>query len=152
MKKFLFLPLCFLSLCVATIPPVEKQQALQQIKQFPGMSKNELFSSTMMFIAKSYNSANDLIQLKDPENGQIICQGIGSAIFDMGFERHFKYTMIIDIKEEKMRVSFENIQSYSVGEVAGPDMNYQWQKVENYFKVLETNLFSSINQRNNDNW
>jgi hypothetical protein len=140
--------------CATTIPTLERQQSLERIKEFPGLSKTDLYTRSLDWVARSFKSANDVIQLKDPENGRIIGQGLGSATFDLGlFKRHFRYTMIIDVKDGKMRVSYENIRSEQVGEVGGPDMNSQWKTVEKYFDDLSADLFASITAaEKKENW
>ena len=118
---------CFLFVgCVSTRLSLEHQEATASIKEFPEIEKNELFARALNWVARTYNSANNVIQLKDPEGGQIICKGLGSASFDFGFTRYFSYTMIIDIKEGanggKMRIRYENITAETVGGRAGPEM------------------------------
>jgi hypothetical protein len=139
--------------CATTIPTLERQQSIGKTKEFPDLNKTELYNRSLSWVARTYNSANDVIQLKYPESGQIICKGLGSAAFDFGFKRYFRYTMIIDIKDGKIRTRYENIQSEAVGQVAGPDMDIQWETVQNYFKTLNEELFAGITTAEKDkNW
>lgn len=107
----------------------EYESQLSEIKDFPGMTKDQLYDLALNWVTRSYNSANDVIQLKDKENGQIICRGIGKWPMDLGIKRGFRYTMIIDIKDEKLRTRFENVTSERIGDTAGPNMSMQWKHV-----------------------
>jgi hypothetical protein len=143
----------FIAGCVSTIPKPEQEKSTGSIKEFPELNKTELYKRSLTWVARTYNSANDVIQLKDPDAGQIICRGMGKAAFDFGIQRHFSYTMIIDIKDGKIRTTFEHVQSEMVGEVAGPNMDLQWETVANYFKDLNENLFTAIDGAKQDkNW
>ena len=155
--KTILIPLILLFSCAAFVPnitPTEGQvKALVQIKECPGLSKQQIYSRALSWIARSYNSANDVIQLKDPDAGQIVCKGLGSARFDVGFTRSFRYTLIVDVKEEKLRVRFENILSERVGEVAGPDMKYQWDEVAAYLANIGNTLAAEVSKAEaEDNW
>lgn len=146
---FLFIP--FLFSCTSSQPTAQQEKSLQKVEEFPELEKPELYDRSLEWVVRNYNSANDVIQLKDPEDGQIIGRGIGSASFDVGFQRHFQYTMIIDIKDGKIRTRYENIQSIDMNGVAGPNMNMQWGTVKEYFNGLNQELYTFIsNYENND--
>jgi len=101
----------------------------------------------------NYVSANNVVQLKDEESGQIICSGMAKDFFELRIERFFRYTLIIDIKDGKIRTSFENIQSETVGKTLGPDMNTSWPKVEKNLLEPSSNLMNAINSGPvKDNW
>ena len=148
--KIILAAVCSLILLVGCAPILSatraQEEKLVKIKTIPGVTQDELFSRSLSWAARTYNSANDVIQLKDQINGQIVCRGLGSAPMDMGFVRHFRYTMIIDIKEDRIRVRYENIRSEDVGRSAGPDMHYTWKYIENYFHSLSDDLFSSLSK------
>ena len=144
MMLFVFV-LLFLSGCIpAKVMTKEQEQSLQRIKDFSGLDKTELFKRTNNWIARNYNSANDVIQLSDPEAGQIICRGISGGTFDLGFTRYVSYTMVIDIKDERMRLSFENLLSIEHRGVNGPDMNRQYSGVVRIFDELSSRIFDEI--------
>lgn len=75
------------------------------------VSKEELFSKVLSWIALNYRSANDVIQLQDKENGQIIAKAIfaplsGGMAFMSAGARH---TLIFDIKDSKVRMTYTNL-------------------------------------------
>ena len=65
-----------------------------------------------MFVAKTWNSANDVIQNDDKENGQILIKGIeninGSTTFNP-FKLTFIYTVVFSIKENKCRLEIKDV-------------------------------------------
>ena len=152
----LFASVLFLG-CASMIPTstgtTEQEEPLGSVSEFPDKAKDELFDLAMQWVARTYNSANDVVQLKDKGKGQIICRGIGSAPMDFGFQRNFRYTMIIDVKDGKLRTRFENITSEKIGDMAGPNMAMQWEYVASYFKLLNANLFAAISGGDSEeNW
>jgi len=160
MKKFLLVLLAMLMLsfigCATMQANQGQEKSLDQVQNFPGMKKDVIFSKSLSFIARKFNSANDVIQLKDPVAGQIICKGIGSIpdlILGNSMPRAFSYTMIIDVKDNKIRTRFENITSQKIGDVMGPDMALQWNDVKSYFLDMKGQLYLAIGSaKSDDNW
>jgi hypothetical protein len=134
--------------CATNIATLDQQKSLERIKDLPGLTKKEIYDKSISYVARAFNSANDVIQLKDPDNGQIVCKCLGSRVFDFGITRYFRYTMIVDIKDGKIRVNYENLQSERMSDVVGPDMSYQWTQVSEYLDNLSNDLFKSIVDNN----
>jgi hypothetical protein len=157
-SSFFFVASClFLFSCAGMIPTpnptIEQQKALEKIKEFQGISKSDLFNRSMNWVARAYNSANNVIQLKDQENGQIVCKGIGSAPCALGVVRYFRYTQIVDIKDGKIRIRYESIESDNRPGLAGPNMSMEWNYVEPFFNKTTDDLFASIiNIEKEKNW
>lgn len=84
----------------------------------------------------------------------IVCKCYGSTSFDFGIERGFYYTLVMDIKDEKLRVRYENVTSTGIqqGGNAGPNMNYQWSGVERYLNSITSRLISDIQTPKNEDW
>lgn len=143
-----------LSSCMSLSPTPEQEKALEEIKDFTGLAKQDLYKKALTWVARTYNSANDVVQLKDPEAGQIICKGLGSVMVDVFYGNgYFAYTMILDIKDNKIRVRFENILSQSYGSKAAFAMDYHYSKVVDHFTKLKNRLFEAIQQSKIDeNW
>jgi len=138
---------------IPTTASIENEKKLEEIRSYPGLKKEQIFKNALTWVATVYNSSNDVVQLKDIETGQIICKGLAGASFDFGLTRHFKYTMLIDIKDEKMRVRFQYIVAERIGNVAGPNPDYQWDVIERYLTEVKSALFGSITKSNQDsNW
>lgn len=152
MKKYLsVLILSALIGCVSMRSTPEQEKELASVKDFPGVKKGILYNKSIAYIARSYNSANDVIQLKDPETGQIICKGLGS--FDKLGTFYFNYTFIIDVKDNKIRTRFENITGQSVGNAGAPDVYFNWESIKESLEKVRSGLYSSISSaKSEDNW
>lgn len=133
MKLFAIALLGLLATGCTTVATQDQLSQLTYIDEHPGKEKGELFDKSNEWVARTFNSANDVIQLSNPSTGQIIGRGItftdGSGV-DLGFKRPFKYTMVIDIKAEKMRVGFENLEPTTLNGVGGPDIGMQFASVK----------------------
>jgi len=77
----------------------------QDIMVFDSISKEEIFNKTIEWISLNYNSANDVIQLRDNVNGKIILKGMYTTNFYIK-EGVIKHTAVIDIKENKLRYTY----------------------------------------------
>lgn len=62
------------------------------------------------------------------------------------FVYDFTYTMIIDIKENKIRIKYENIQA----DTQGADLNYSWVEIKEYLGNIQSNLQKVIIEDSND--
>lgn len=134
MKLFAIVLCALLATGCATMQASPDQLSqLTYIDEHPGKDRGELFNKSNEWVARTFNSANDVIQLSNPSTGQIIGRGIsftdGSGV-DLGYKRPFKYTMVIDIKAEKMRVSFENLEPTMLNGVGGPNIGMQFASVK----------------------
>jgi hypothetical protein len=115
MKRIsLIVIVCFFTLsCMPFIPPgattPARQEDFQGFKRVfeVNQTKDQIFSSAKSWVARSYRSAQKVIDLEDRENGQIICKG--TIAYMPGYGSYLYYTMVIDIKDYKYRVSFENM-------------------------------------------
>ena len=86
----------------------------QVVEEFEGKKKQELFSKTVEWIALNYKDADKVTKLKDESSGKIILKGNFSTDLYMkkGWIRH---TMIVDIKDEKLRITFTDLSYFSTG-------------------------------------
>jgi len=77
---------------------------------YEGISKSELHSMIMAWIALTYNSAQDVIQLNDPEAGKIITKGLSKCLVNqssMGIKLAARFpvshTLVINIKRNRFK-------------------------------------------------
>lgn len=68
--------------------------------------KSTSFSRAMSWIAKNYNSANDVIQLQDRETGVVLVKAITPFIVFQN-TRHANYTMEVRFKDNKSKITFD---------------------------------------------
>jgi hypothetical protein len=91
-------------------------------------TKAAIYSDTKLFIAETWNSAQNVIQNDDKEGGVILLKGIAkvSSTFQMNVHEYaYGYTVKLYQKEGKFRIVIENVHCESA-RCAG----YEWPKVE----------------------
>lgn len=86
------------------------QANYEVIKDHP-LNKPTAFKASVEWIATNFNSANDVIQLKDEESGKIIVQAVGSYYFDFLKSQliHYRYTLTLTLKDNKVRYHFTTL-------------------------------------------
>lgn len=137
--------------CATRTATPEQEESLERIESFPGVSERELYDRAEDWIARNFKSADDVVQLRDPDSARIIARGLARPSLDLGFQRAFTYTMILDFQEERMRVRYENLESRDTDGVAGPDMNYQWESIAEHLNNRTDQLIDSIQSGDTDN-
>lgn len=70
------------------------------------LTKDEAYDRAINWIAVHFNSANDVIQLKDKENGSIVVKAIAPFNNFAGIS-YVRYTMQIKIKDQKAKFTFD---------------------------------------------
>jgi len=71
------------------------------------MNKSQLFDKIIEWMARTYNSSKDVIQMQDKNNGKIIGKGVTSFL-NIYVEIPCEYTVTIDVRDNKYRIIFEN--------------------------------------------
>jgi hypothetical protein len=84
------------------------------VLEFEGMSKADIFSKSVEWVALNYKNADKVTKLQDSNSGKIILKGNFSTdlYLKQGWINH---TMIIECKDGKMRVTFTNFSYFSTG-------------------------------------
>lgn len=84
--------------------PVSKEDlVIQKVVNIPGFTKNQIFEQSKIWIAMNFKSAKAVIEYENKEQGTLIGNGILPNVWSLCF------TMKIDIKDEKLKVSFINL-------------------------------------------
>ena len=157
MKKYIFIlsALLLLTNCAGyqKIPPQEAR--LQRIYQLQGMTKDVIFDRTLAWMAETFVSSKNVIELKDKENGKII--GKGATFFTRDplkiVRNPCRYTMIIDIKDNKIRITYKNLSSM-VGPNAWGPLQYKSaiEPVKTKLRQLSDDLYYSLSRKKKDDW
>ncbi|MFZ1788864.1 MAG: DUF4468 domain-containing protein [Saprospiraceae bacterium] len=74
--------------------------------------KNEIYSATKLFIAKTWKSANNVIQNDDKESGLIVVKGISKqtiAAYFTEYQYSYAYTFTFRMKDNKFRITLDEI-------------------------------------------
>ena len=114
------------------------------IADFPNKTEDEIYKYCKLWIANTYNSAKSVISYEDPDLKQIRGNGVGSVMPKGDIvSREFRYSISIEVKGTKARLSLSNIQEeryFSGGSsVAGiPNLEYKahYDAVKDYFDVI----------------
>lgn len=86
-----------------------------EIVELKGVPKAKVFDASKQWMARSFKSANNVIQYADAGTGTIIgkgnikypCQGFGDCLqYEKGI---VNFTLTIDTKDDKAKVSFSDI-------------------------------------------
>lgn len=110
MKKCLFLMLMMVSMSVmAQEEPIQ----FDEVVKAEGKSVPELYTTIKMWVATNYNSAQDVIQMDDAQNGILICKGAfeydhGKGITGEVMDGWVDYTLKVQVREGRYKVSVGN--------------------------------------------
>ena len=95
------------------------ESEIQKVIEFKDVSKDSIYTDSRQWVAQSFKSAQDVIQMDDKESGIIIAKGnmkypcTGSWLC-MGFaDARVKFTLKIESRDGRARVTFSDIVHYS---------------------------------------
>ncbi len=96
--------------CVAT-QPIETK--IERVVQMQDYEKDYIYDSVRMWIAENFKSAKKVIEYEDKETDTII--GNGSVAYPRKSSRvtNITFTMRVDVKNNKFRITFMNLGLYS---------------------------------------
>lgn len=111
--------------CAGMQPVAEADRTFDRVVEAPSYSKDQIYTSTKIWIAENFKSAKSVIELDSKEDGIIIGNGIIQYPCS-GMECLAKsdwkvpFTMRVDMKDQKFKIRFSNIKlswpaSYSSG-------------------------------------
>ena len=74
-------------------------------------SKDKAFTQARRWVAQNYRSADEVIQMSDKENGTLVVNGVHSftPAGMLTNVENFEYSLTLDIRDEKMRLTFDPI-------------------------------------------
>lgn len=167
MKKLFLLSLLLLSFNVLSYG----QEPLSFVKviRVDSIDKSKIFIDINQWFAKSYNSANDVIQMIDKDAGVLIGKGsfsysYGRAIYGC-WDGYINYTIKVEIKDNRYRIELSNfnhdagsvcslglITTSEVYATTGAQKNYQnnvWNDMKQKIDVFSTNIFNSLENTTN---
>lgn len=112
MKYLLLSVFCLFSLTISAQIEILKNQFpyYQGILPVENKTSSAIYANIKSWVATRYNSANDVIQLDDKENGKLIVKAISPFHYGvMGIRIDSKcfYTLTIDTKENKFRYTID---------------------------------------------
>ena len=109
-------------------------------------TKEVAFNRLERWAAETYNSANDVIQLRDEEEGTLILRGAANVrLFAGDPEQHWLgYTMTIDVRDNAVRFR-QTIGEPLTGD-AGYVSQYAADKLHEEFIVLRASALAALEE------
>ena len=131
------------------IPPAEKEVVFIDDH---AKEKADAFVRVHEWIAKNYNSANDVIQMQDKEAGTIIVKAIYPYMQDFGAMTvpvNVQYTVSVYVKDKKIKTEFNTgfVSDRAYNKYI-PEANMP--ALLQYYKKIHNDLLNSLNSSNKD--
>jgi len=173
MKKICFIMMLgclFLLSCVGAQHIKEPYTTIEKIIEVPGVSKNDIYDQTKIFIAENFRSAKDVIEYENKEGGTVIGNGSIKYPAEAGLAAvalanwRANFTIRVDIKDGKFRCTFSNIKiawpaSYDRTIGARPagerPIGHEEESVnvrKELLKIPDAIAFHLKHKRTKDNW
>jgi hypothetical protein len=102
--------------CAGMHPVAETDRSFERIVEVTGYSKDQIYSFSKIWVAENFKSAKAVIEYDNKEEGVIIGNGVipypcSGGLSCMGTaDWKVPFTMRIDIKDQKFRLTFSNIR------------------------------------------
>ena len=107
------------------LPPEElKVQRIIEVNK----PKDELYKLSNEWLAKTFKSSKAVIQYQDKEEGVIVGKGFTSVMYLGPLDTWF--TMTIEIKENRMRITFDDLYITSSSATMRIETEYQMQQIK----------------------
>ena len=121
------------------------------------MSKDEIYTQSLSWMAEKFVSAKDVIQLKDKEAGKIIGKGYTDIKIGWLVLIPSKFTLKIDAKDNKYRLTFKDVimdfgQSGGEKPIESTNLNSTEQKARDSFNAIAASLQQYLVEAETDEW
>lgn len=130
-----------------------------KITQVDSIGKDELFNRAKRWIADSFNSAKDVIQHENKENGEIICKGFFTTNWQINSmysqEVNVWHTLRIQLKDNRTKVELYDIRLKYVVDLKEVDLSLEnwidsWDKSKKPPKQNDRDFILSIDAKSKD--
>jgi hypothetical protein len=147
MKNLLFVFLVLLWSCSGLELITEEQRNVEFIES-QNIGKDIAFDKALEWIAINFNSANDVIQLKDKETGILVVQAVFSYPYDIlgSITETVGYTMTIRLKEDKIKFEFKTKNLLT----GFPPQKGDLQKINNNYLTIKNEILTALNKEDTD--
>lgn len=168
MKRLIFI---VVTLLLITTVMAQNELAFEKVIQAESLTKDELFVIVNDWVATTFVSANDVIQMVDKDAGLIICKGL--FLYSHGkyaykcFEGNVRYMIKVAFKDERFKVEVSNfihsneptyarscnlglITTDEVYATSGMNKNYQnnvWDDIKDKAEMKSNEMFSELETR-----
>ena len=159
-----FITLFLLPACTVPEPLPPEELTVEYVNQAPGKSKDDIYKGIKVWIAQTFNSAKDVIDLDDPASGTIIAKGIipypNEGLGHSG--NTLSFVMKVDVKEGRYRTQFSNlVEQYEVtnnpmsmtdGAQIVVKTKQHMDEAKTGLDRLNSGLLNALTKAGNDNW
>jgi hypothetical protein len=134
------------------------QLTYSEIIELPNITQDELYIKANSWFVDNFNDAESVIQFQDKEAGKLMGKYVTSAKMSI-YNYRIKSTIQIDLKENKVRVTFKDPYFKAVSDDTGNVYNESYKPLvskdgvamaQNNWKNLNTSLKEYLNS--DDNW
>lgn len=130
--------------CGRLVKVPENERILRQVVKVE-LSREEIYDRALEWCAKKLSRVKDDIVVKDREGGRIIARGTGkySEYFNFLVDREFSYSVTIEAREGRYRVTFENfVVYYDERQLKSSDASFRFEidKIRKKLEVLMGDL------------
>jgi hypothetical protein len=117
------------------------------------MDRNNAFVAANAYIAKSFNSAKDVIQMADKEAGMIVVKAVYRFAYPVDppinsqfWDGYVQYGMTVQVKDQKAKIEFKT------GSITAPMKAYDGKyfpkdkmpELMNYYQKIKTGLMQEM--------
>jgi hypothetical protein len=131
---------------------------MQNIYDLPGFDKDLIYDSALSWMKKSFATSEGVINLQDKDSGKIIGKGLTHFFSKDSTSRGkipCRYNMIIETKDNKMRVTYDDLTAQWTDKYETPvEEEYQLEQLYNKFTDRDKKMCQYIKnkQTNLENW
>jgi len=113
-KAVVLITVMFLAAGCARLQVVPDQERMIRSVYSLNLAKEKIYGKSLEWMVKKFVSARDSIDIRDDKNFRLVGRGSGyySEYFDFLVDRRFSYTMTIEIKDGRYRVTYDNLYLY----------------------------------------
>jgi len=163
MNRIMYVFACVLSVFAiascASVPvaPIE-ERSVQKVHDVD-LTKNEIYDTSLEWMARTFFDNKEVIELKDKDKGKIIGKGITTFKGKIGWfsaEIPCRFTLIVEAKENKYRTTYNNFVGLYGENQTRPvpleDKAYV-EAVKAKLAVIDDGLFSYLKKtKSNTDW
>ena len=144
----------------ASTPVPEADKELQFIETMT-ISQDKAFDASVDWFAESFVDSKEVLELKDKERGKIIGKGVIPQCFSMGSPStgwgvviKCRVTIIIEIKENRVRTTYKDITSLGKDGATYPIFDKKYNdEARAQITALQAKYVAYLSNKKNDpNW
>jgi len=145
------------------IPEVQEEPQIEIIIDSLGLTKDEIYSKVNSWFVENFNSAESVIEYQDKDAGRIMGKYVYDYSTGMGYKGWVRQTIVIDMKDNKIRVSIKDPyyrtngnamwgSNGAVREYTPVTDNDDLKEAKEKWNILVLSLKDYLKQKINNNW